>query len=154
MGQALRSDALHGNRPGRPPDCRISGLALVIDLRESDERASAPERPRRHRPPRGPPAVSGSGLGSRGATFTAEDLDLGRLYAWMLGEHGAALTDAVRLIGRFGCRSGPLCTALQERTAPPGDRSDPCRRSASTTGDIAADYAMSELMLAASGWTR
>ncbi|MCA1006316.1 tyrosine-protein phosphatase [Rhodococcus hoagii] len=146
-GKLFRSDALHGIDPAGRAGLSDLGLALVIDLRESDERASAPNALDGigHREVHLP--VYRDGLGSRGATHTAEALDLGGIYAWMLGEHGVALTDAVRLIADSG--DDPVlvhCTAGKDRTglvialalAAVGvdDR------------DIAADYSLSELMLA------
>lgn len=146
-GKLLRSDALHRIDPAGRAGLTELGLALVIDLRETDERASAPNALDGvgHREVHLP--VYSDGLGSRGATLTAEDFDLGRLYAWMLDEHGAALTDAVRLISSSG--TDPVlvhCTAGKDRTGLV------IGLTLAAVGvdhrDIAADYALSELLLA------
>lgn len=146
-GKLFRSDSLHGIDPAGRAELADLGLALVLDLRESDERASAPNALDGvgHRDVHLP--VYRDGIGSRGATHTAQTLDLGGIYTWMLSEHGGALTDAVRLIAGSG--SEPVlvhCTAGKDRTglvialalAAVGveDR------------DIAADYSLSEVMLA------
>ncbi|MGF7124517.1 tyrosine-protein phosphatase [Rhodococcus sp. BE178] len=146
-GKLFRSDALHGIDADGRAELAGRGLALVIDLRETDERTSAPNALDGvgHREVHLP--VYRDGLGTRGATYTAETLDLGGIYTWMLDDHGSALTDAVRLIADSG--SDPVlvhCTAGKDRTglvialalAAVGvdDR------------DIAADYSLSELMLA------
>ncbi len=131
------------------------GLALVIDLRESDERAERPERLDGigHREVH-LPVYTGRARQHRGATFTAEDLDLGRLYAWMLGEHGAALTDAVRLIADSG--ADPVLVALHCRKGPHRLVIGlyPCRGRRPTTGDSRRISDVRTVCSPASGWTR
>lgn len=139
----LRSDALHTlDQSGRDALAEI-GLGLVIDLREDDELAAAPN------------ALAGVGHrevhlpvydGPLDHTPTGAAFDLGTLYGWMLTDHAARLTEAVRLIAASG--DDPVlvhCTAGKDRTGLV------IALSLAAVGvdarDVIADYSLSETML-------
>ncbi|MFF0815297.1 tyrosine-protein phosphatase [Rhodococcus sp. NPDC003318] len=145
-GKLFRSDALHAvDQTGRDTLAGL-GLGLVVDLRENDERETAPN--------------ALNGVGHRDVhvpvydgpiEYTASDhpgaaFDLEGLYLQMLREHGGALTNAVRLIAASG--DAPVlvhCTAGKDRTGLV------VALTLSAVGvddrDVIADYALSETML-------
>ena len=139
----FRSDALHTiGQDGRDALAEV-GLGLVIDLREDDEISKAPN------------ALDGVGHrevhlpvynGKIDHTPTAAGFDLGTLYRWMLADHGAQLTDAVRLIAASGDRPVLVhCTAGKDRTG----LVIALALSAVGVGarDVVADYSLSETLL-------
>ncbi|WP_430333655.1 tyrosine-protein phosphatase [Rhodococcus sp. ACT016] len=139
----LRSDALHTiEQDGRDTLAEI-GLGLVIDLRENDEIAAAPN------------ALDGIGHrevhlpvydGRIDHTPTAATFDLGTLYQRMLTDNGSRLTEAVRLIAVSGDEPVLVhCTAGKDRTG----LVIALALSAVGVGarDVIADYSLSETML-------
>lgn len=145
-GKLFRSDALHGvDQAGRDTLAGL-GLGLVIDLRENDERETAPN--------------ALAGVGHRDVHLPVYDgpiehtasehpgaaFDLESLYLQMLRDHAQPLTDAVRLIAGSGddpvlvhCTAGKDRTGLVVALALSAVGVD--------TRDVIADYSLSETML-------
>ncbi|EME16663.1 tyrosine-protein phosphatase [Rhodococcus triatomae] len=145
-GRLFRSDALHAvDQSGRDALAEL-GLGLVVDLRESEERTTAPNalagvgHSEVHRPVYDGP-VEHTISDRPGAAF-----DLASLYRTMITDHAENLTGAVRLIAAAGEAPALVhCTAGKDRTglvvalalAAVGVE----------TRDVVADYALSETML-------
>ncbi|EOM77311.1 protein-tyrosine-phosphatase [Rhodococcus rhodnii] len=143
-GRLLRADALHALGDDGRRALGALDVRLVLDLRDDEEVVSAPDA----LGDVGCRYVHHSVYGKAGALALPADggFDLAALYRTILDEHGTRLTDAVRMVADA---DGPVvvhCTAGKDRTGLV------VALALSAVGvsdrDVAADYALSEIMLA------
>jgi protein-tyrosine phosphatase len=137
----FRSDALHKLTDGDRAALVGLGIATLIDLREDDEVAKEPN------------AVDGTGITQLrhplydGPLALAGQRDLLAINMWLVANSGERIADAIRVVATSGddavlvhCTAGKdrtgLTIALMLSAVGVGDR------------DVAADYCLSEIMLA------